>query len=81
MVKDTARCLKHVVENTSCRTWRMVKDTTKCVGGWTYTAGKCMVDTYGHCSKWRETCAKNIVKSNYDMFKNCGVNNLPYVPA
>jgi len=81
MVKDTTKCLKHVVENASCRTWDMVQDTTKCVGGWIHTAGKCLVDTVGHCSKWAATCTKNQVMSNYDMFKNCGVNMLPYVPA
>ena len=81
MVKDTSKCLKHVVENSSCRTWHMVKDTTKCVGGWIHTAGKCMVHTVGHCSKWAGTCTKNQVISNIDMFKDCGVNMLPYAPA
>lgn len=81
MVEDTSKCLRHVDQNISCRTWHMVEDPTKCVGGWIHTAGKCMVDTVGHCSKWSGTCTKNEVMSNYDMFKNCGVNMLPYVPA
>ena len=81
MVKDTTNCLKHVVENSTCRTWHMVKDTTNCVGGWIRTAGKCMIDTVGHCSKWAGACTKNQVMSNFDMFKDCGVNMLPYVPA
>jgi len=80
MVKDYARCLKHVVENTTCRSWHMVK-TTKCVGGLIKTAGKCLVDTVGHCSEWAGTCTKNGVMSSYDMFKDCGNNMLPYVPA
>jgi len=81
MVKDTAKCLKHIVENTTCQTWHMVEDITKCASGWIITPGKCMVDTVGHCSKWEETCTKNLVMSNNDMFKNCGANMLPYVPA
>jgi len=81
MVRDTSKCLRHVVVNTSCRTWDMVKDSTKCVSGWIHTAGKCMVDTVGHCSKWAGTCTKNKVISNYEMFKDCGVNMLPYIPA
>jgi len=82
MVEDTANCLKHVVENTSCKTWNMVKDTTKCVGGFIHTAGQCLVKTVGHCSKWAETCTKNGVNQNYDeLFKDCGVNMLPFVPA
>lgn len=79
-VTDYARCLKHVVENTTCRTWHMVK-TTKCVGGVIKTAGKCLVDTVGHCSEWAGTCTKNRMMSTYDLFKDCGHNMLPYVPV
>lgn len=81
MVQDTSNCLRHVVENTSCQTWHMVQDTTKCVSGWIHTAGKCMVDTVLHCSKWAETCTENHLMSTHDMFKDCGANMLPYVPA
>jgi len=81
MVQDTANCLKHVVENTSCQTWHMVKDTAKCVGGWIVTAGKCTVDTVGHCSEWAGKCTKNQLMSNLDLFENCGVNMIPFVPA
>jgi len=40
-----------------------------------------MVDTVGHCSKWAGTCTKNQVVSKLNMFKDCGVNMLPFVPA
>jgi len=81
LVKDTSNCLKHVVENTSCQAWDYVKDTTKCIGGWLHTAGKCTVDTVGHCSKWAGACTKSQVMSKIDMFKDCGVNMLPYAPV
>jgi len=82
MLEDTTNCVKHVVEKSSCKAWNMVKDTTKCVGGFIHTAGQCLVKTVGHCSKWAETCTKNGVNQNYDeLFKDCGVNMLPFVPA
>jgi len=80
-VKDTSNCVKHAILKTTCRAYHMVKDTTNCVGGWIRTAGKCMVDTVGHCSKWAGTCTKNQVVSKLNMFKDCGVNMLPFVPA
>jgi len=81
MIKDAANCLNHVVKKTSCKAWDMVEDTTRCVGGFVYKAGECMVDTVGHCREWAKTCTKNQVKVNSDMFKGCGVNMLPFVPA
>jgi len=80
-VKDPFNCLNRIVDYSSCQTWHMVEDFEKCVGGWTHTAGKCMDDFVGHCSKWEETCTENQEMSNDDMIKNCGVNMLPYVPA
>jgi len=81
MVKDYSNCVKHVVEQGSCKGWNMVEDTTKCVGGFVHTAGKWMVDTVGHCSKWAGTCTKNQLEPTADMFKDCGANMLPFVPA
>merc|ERR1719233_2735493 len=79
-VRDTSRCLTRVVDYTSCKTWDMIDDVEKCVGGWTHIPRQCMDDVVGHCSKWEETCTENLM-ANDDMFKNCGLNMLPYVPA
>lgn len=78
-VRDTTNCLHRVVG--SCLSWHMVPDPEKCVGGWTDIPRQCMDDVVGHCSKWEETCTENLEKANDDMFKNCGRNVLPYVPA
>jgi len=81
MIEDTANCVKHVAEQTTCQTWNMIEDTAKCLSGWVYTAGKCLVDTVGHCRKWAETCTENHRQMSEDMFKHCGLNILPYVPV
>ena len=80
-IDDKSNCLRAIADHTSCKTWHLVDDLEKCVGGWTQTVAKCMDDVVGHCSIWEETCTENQEMSNDDMFKNCGVNMLPYVPA
>jgi len=80
-VKDIGNCVRSVAVRTSCRVKKYVTNFANCVGGWIRTAARCGVATVAHCSRYAGACIKANAGQVEGMFKNCGVNMLPFVPA
>ena len=74
LFKQRPSYVKPTVDNT-------VDNLNKCASEFYYTAAECTVEVFPHCARWASGCTEDVIEYADDMFANCGINMIPFVPA